>query len=108
MAETGVQIVQVQAGSCTPDEAIFWFLPANRPVLRPSPSASHARGRRFETRRAHPQTSLQNTEFAATSRKPREAPDRPDGALVASAAERCRELWHDDRDLPRTENDVVM
>jgi hypothetical protein len=31
-----------------------------------------------------------------------------DAALLAGAAERCRELWPDERDLPPTEEDVVI
>jgi hypothetical protein len=31
-----------------------------------------------------------------------------DGALLAQAAGRCRELWDDTRDLPPTEEDVVI
>jgi hypothetical protein len=31
-----------------------------------------------------------------------------DGAQLAAAAARCRELWRDDRDLPPTEDDVVI
>jgi hypothetical protein len=31
-----------------------------------------------------------------------------DAVLLAGAADRCRELWRDDRDLPPTEGDVVI
>ena len=53
MGRTPRQIAQLPAESRRRRSARFWFLPANRPLFSRFVRASHARGRRFETRRAH-------------------------------------------------------